>query len=546
MKIPIMNPYTKNNFQLALKSTNNLLDFTSLMDLFNLSIERYKDKTAYTCNNNKLTFNDIDRLSRSFAAFLQSTLNISKGERIGLMCPNILSFPVAMWGIIRLGGVQVNINPSYTAKELKHQLNDAQVETIVILSTSTKVLADIQAQTSIKNIIIVSADDFLTNPKDSVSIDSRLLNTTSFIQALKQGDELELTQPTISHKDLVFLQYTGGTTGLSKGAMLTHKNVLANVLQYSELNHGRINYEEETVVTAIPMYHIFALTINTLCYFFFGAQNILITDPRNAELFVQAWQQNKVTFFTGVNTLFNSLLHLPTFHEVNFSSLKLTIGGGAPVQDVVANKWFALTGTKLSEGYGLSETSPVLTLNIKDKNPDIVGIGKPLPLTEISIRDDDGKAVAQGESGELCAKGPQVMLGYWQKPSATKEVMTDDGYFKTGDIAFLDGQGYYHIIDRKKDMILVSGFNVYPNEIESILAEMPSVLESACVGFSDENTGESVHAFIVLTSNNITAEDVLKHCRTKLCAYKIPKIINFVNELPKSSVGKLLRRELRE
>ncbi len=541
-----MNAYTKNNFQLALKSSDNLLDFTSLMDLFNLSIERYKDKTAYTCNNNKLTFNDIDRLSRSFAAFLQSSLNISKGERIGLMCPNILSFPVVMWGIIRLGAVQVNINPTYTAKELKHQLNDAQVETIVILSTSTKVLADIQAQTSIKNIIIVSVDDFLTNPKDSVSIDSRLLNTTSFIQALKQGDELELTQPTITHKDLVFLQYTGGTTGLSKGAMLTHKNVLANVLQYSELNHGRINYEEEIVVTAIPMYHIFALTINTLCYFFFGAQNILITDPRNAELFVQAWQKNKVTFFTGVNTLFNSLLHLPTFHEVNFSSLQLTIGGGAPVQDVVANKWFALTGTKLSEGYGLSETSPVLTLNIKDKNPDVIGIGKPLPLTEISIRDDDGKAVAQGESGELCAKGPQVMLGYWQKPSATKEVMTDDGYFKTGDIAFLDGQGYYHIIDRKKDMILVSGFNVYPNEIESILAEMPSVLESACVGFSDENTGESVHAFIVLTSNNITAEDVLKHCRTKLCAYKIPKIINFVNELPKSSVGKLLRRELRE
>ncbi len=534
-----------NNFQLTLKSKSNLFDFRSLMDLFHLSIDHYKDKVAYSCHNKELSFNDIDRLSRDFAAYLQSNLNIDQGERVGLMCPNTLAFPIAMWGIIRIGAVQVNINPSYTANELQHQINDAQVDTIVILSSSTTVLADIQEQTNIKNIIIVSIDDFLKGGQHSPLIDNRLTKTINFTDALKCGYELDVNEPTIYSHDLVFLQYTGGTTGLSKGAMLTHGNVLANVLQYSEFNSQRIAYETEVVVTAIPMYHIFALTVNTLCYFFYGAKNILISDPKNSELFVQAWQENKVTFFTGVNTLFNSLLHVESFKKLDFSSLKLTIGGGAPVQEAVAKKWLELTGIKLSEGYGLSETSPVLTLNISDNNSAITGIGKPLPLTEISLRDDKGIIVAQGESGELCAKGPQVMLGYWQNPNATKEVMTDDGFFKTGDIAFLDDQSHYHIVDRKKDMILVSGFNVFPNEIEAVLADLYGIFESACVGVPDEKTGEAVQAFIVRTASDITEKTVIDHCRTKLSAYKVPKVINFVSELPKSTVGKILRRELR-
>ena len=522
--------------------------YDSMLDLFNQSVVKYKKTTAFSNFERELSFNDVDRLSRDFAAYLQTQLHIKKGERVALMCPNTLCFPIAMWGIIRVGGVQVNVNPMYTPRELQHQLNDAQVDTIIIFSSATKTLADIIDNTSIKNIITINLDDLVDKNLPSAAVDNRLSVTTTFTDALTKGQNLALEEPVLSHDDLLFLQYTGGTTGLSKGAMLTHGNIIANIVQFQEFSKNRIKYGKEIIITAIPMYHIFALTVNTLCYFLFGAKNILVTDPRNMAAFVEIWKKNETTDFTGVNTLFNGLLHTPGFSEVDFSALKLSVGGGAAVQQAVADKWQSITGIRLEEGYGLSETSPILTLNFGGNNSYVPGIGVPLPSTDISIRDDAGNIVPQGESGELCAKGPQVMAGYWQNSDATEETMTEDGYFKTGDIALLDEHGFFHIVDRKKDMILVSGFNVYPNEIEAEIAHMPGIMESACIGVPDEKTGEAVKVFVVKENSEdseITEQDVIDFCRLHLTAYKVPKSIVFIDQVPKSSVGKLLRRELR-
>jgi long-chain acyl-CoA synthetase len=456
-----------------------------------------------------------------------------------------------MWGIIRIGAVQVNVNPMYTPRELQHQLNDAQVDTIVIFSPSTKVLADILDDTGIKNIITVDLDDLVDKGLPCAAIDERLTNAIGFTDALTQGKALELSMPALNQDDLLFLQYTGGTTGLSKGAMLSHGNVIANILQYQEFAKNHIHYGNDIVITAIPMYHIFALMANTLSYFTFGAKNVLVTNPRDMASFVEIWKNTPATMFTGVNTLFNGLLHTAGFDQVDFSSLKLCIGGGASVQTAVAEKWQQVTGVKLHEGYGLSETAPVLTLNFgrfskeKDQTEDVSGIGVPVPNTDISIRDDLGNSVAQGEPGELCAKGPQVMSGYWNNVDASNNCMTPDGYFKTGDIAMLDDNGFFHIIDRKKDMINVSGFNVYPNEIEAEVANMPGILESACIGIDDERTGETVKLFVVKEDKSITEQDIINFCRQGLTAYKVPKHIVFIDEIPKSTVGKLLRRELR-
>ena len=530
-----------NNIAHDIDSSN----YDSILDIFNQTIVKYQNKTAFSNFGVELSFNDVDRLSRDFAAYLQSQLQIKKGDRVAVMCPNTLCFPVAMWGIIRVGGVQVNVNPLYTARELQHQLNDAQVETIVVFSSSTPVLADVLEQTTIKNVITINLDDLVNKGLPSAVIDKRLDNSIPFIDALAQGYILALDEPILSTDDLLFLQYTGGTTGLSKGAMLSHGNIIANILQYQEFTKNNIEHGKEIVITAIPMYHIFALTANTLCYFSFGAKNILVTNPRDMPAFVELWQNHKVTFFTGVNTLFNGLLHTPGFAEVDFSALKLTVGGGAAVQQAVALKWQQVTGNRLFEGYGLSETSPILTLNFGIDSDYVFGIGIPVPSTDISIRDESGAIVAQGESGELCAKGPQVMPGYWHNLEATRETMTEDGYFKTGDVAMLDEHGFFHIVDRKKDMIIVSGFNVYPNEIESELAHMSDLLESACIGIADDKTGEAVKVFAVKKNNNLTEQDVINFCRQNLTAYKVPKSVCFIDQIPKSSVGKILRRELR-
>jgi len=527
--------------------------YKSLIDLFHQTTAKYKQQTAYSNFGAELTFEQVDELSRSFAAFLQSKLNIAKGERVALMCPNTLCFPVAMFGIIRVGAVQVNVNPMYTARELAHQLNDAQVDTIIVFSPSTTMLADIIDKTRVKNVITVDLDDLVNKGLPCAPVDERLTETISFTDALAQGENIELSEPTLSQDDLLYLQYTGGTTGLSKGAMLSHGNLIANILQFQEFSKNHIHYGKDVVITAIPMYHIFALMANTLSYFTFGAKNVLVTNPRDMPSFVEIWKNTPATIFTGVNTLFNGLLHTQGFDQVDFSSLKLCIGGGAAVQQAVADKWQQVTGVRLQEGYGLSETSPVLSLNFgatnNGKEVYIPGIGVPLPNTDISIRDDLGNSVVQGESGELCAKGPQVMSGYWNNAEATAECMTHDGYFKTGDVALLDDTGFFHIVDRKKDMINVSGFNVYPNEIEAEVAQMSGILESACVGMEDAKTGEAVKLFVVTDKEsedaNMTEQDVISFCRQGLTAYKIPKQVVFINEIPKSSVGKLLRRELR-
>jgi long-chain acyl-CoA synthetase len=539
------------NYPDNVNHTIDINSYTSLVDLFHQTTAKYHQQTAYSNFGAELSFKQVDELSRDFSAFLQNQLKVNKGERVALMCPNTLCFPVAMWGIIRAGAVQVNVNPMYTPRELEHQLNDAQVETIVIFSPSTKMLANIIDNTGIKNVITVDLDDLVNKGLPCAPVDESLTNTISFTDVLAQGESLELTEPSLCQDDLLFLQYTGGTTGLSKGAMLSHGNLIANVLQYQEFAKDHIDYGNDIVITAIPMYHIFALMANTLSYFSFGAKNVLVTNPRDMPAFVDVWKNTPATMFTGVNTLFNGLLHTPGFEQVDFSSLKLCIGGGAAVQQAVADKWQQVTGVRLQEGYGLSETSPILTLNFgnAEQSEYIPGIGVPMPSTDISIRDDDGNSVAQGESGELCAKGPQVMSGYWNNVEATEDCMTPDGYFKTGDVAMLDDKGFFHIVDRKKDMIIVSGFNVYPNEIEAEVAKMPGILESACIGTADDKTGEAVKLFVVtdetLADANITEQDVINFCRQRLTAYKIPKYVVFIDEIPKSSVGKLLRRELR-
>ena len=521
--------------------------YDSLIDLFHQTTTKYEQQTAFSNFGAELTFKQVEELSRCFAAYLQNKLNVVQGERVALMCPNTLCFPVAMWGIIRVGAVQVNVNPMYTARELTHQLNDAQVDTIIIFAQSSKMLADILDKTDVKNIITIDLDDLVNKGLPCVPVDERLTDTIKFTDALTQGEKLELSEPALSHDDLLYLQYTGGTTGLSKGAMLSHGNLIANILQYQEFTKNHIDHGNDIIITAIPMYHIFALMANTLAYFCFGAKNVLVTNPRDMESFVEVWKNTRATTFTGVNTLYNGLLHTPGFDQVDFSALKVCVGGGAAVQQAVADKWQEVTGARLYEGYGLSETSPVVTLNFgnRDQSEYISGIGVPLPNTDISIRDDSGNTVQQGQSGELCVKGPQVMQGYWNNPSATAESMTADGYFKTGDVAMLDDGGFFHIVDRKKDMINVSGFNVYPNEIEAEVAKMPGVLESACIGVPDDRTGEAVKLFVVKAEQSITEQDIIDYCRQGLTAYKVPKQVVFLDEIPKSTVGKLLRRELR-
>jgi long-chain acyl-CoA synthetase len=508
--------------------------------------ERFSDKVAFSNFGATKTYAEVLSLSRDFAAYLQNELGITKGDRVALMAPNMMAFPIAMFGILRAGAVQVNVNPMYTARELEHQLNDADTDTIVVFSGSTKTLADVIDRTGIKNVIVAKLDDLIGLGLPSPPTDERLKNSIAFLDALSAGADMNLSDVKLSGDDLIFLQYTGGTTGLSKGAMLTHRNLVSNIMQFECCAGDYIRLGEDVVITAIPMYHIFALMVNTLSYFKFGGTNVMITNPRDMPAFVKEWSKWKVTVFTGVNTLYNGLLHTPGFADLDFSSLGFSVGGGAAVQKAVSDKWKEVTGKHIKEGYGLSETSPILTINPFGMTEFINAIGVPAPSTDISLRDDDGNEVPQGERGELCAKGPQVMKGYWRREDATAEVMTDDGYFRTGDIAVMDETGYFRIVDRKKDMIIVSGFNVFPNEIEAEIAAMDGVLECACVGVPDEKTGEAAKVFIVRSDEALTKEAVRAHCKKCLTGYKVPRQIVFIDELPKSTVGKILRRELRD
>ena len=520
--------------------------YSSVMEMFEAAMKGYADKPAFRCFGQTLTFADTDRLSRNFAAYLQRELGVRKGDRIAVMLPNIPAFPLAMMGIVRAGAVQVNVNPLYTPRELEYQLNDAGAEIIVIFSGVSATLAEIIDKTSVKRVISVGLGDGTGAVIPSPAVDARLKEVIAFSDALAEGADLAFTSVPVSGDDLLFLQYTGGTTGLSKGAALSHRNLVANTEQFKAFVPDALRPGQEVVVTALPLYHVFALMVNFISYYSIGAENWLVTNPRDMDGFVEILGKSRLTVFTGVNTLFSAITMHPKINEVDFSNLRVAIGGGATVLPTTSQKWKALTGKDILEGYGLSETSPILTLNPMTKTGFSATVGLPFPSTDIKLLDADDKEAAIGEAGEICAKGPQVMKGYWQKPDANAAAFTADGYFRTGDIGVFDAKGFLKIVDRKKDMIIVSGFNVYPNEVEAVAAACAGVAECACVGRPDEKTGETVRLFVAKAPGaTLCEQDVIAHCRRELAAYKVPKEVRFLDTLPKSNVGKILRKDLR-
>ena len=519
----------------------------SVLELLEAAMGRYAEKPAFHCLGQTLTYADTDRLSRNFAAYLQGELGVKKGDRIAVMLPNIPAFALAMIGIVRAGGVQVNVNPLYTARELEHQLNDAGVETIVIFNGVSATLAEIISKTGVKRVINVAPGDGIGAELPSPSLDPRLTNAVAFSSTLATGAELDFKPVSLAGDDLLFLQYTGGTTGLSKGAALSHRNLVANTEQFKAFLGDALRPGEDVVVTALPLYHIFALMLNFISYYSTGAENWLVPNARDINTLVDIMRQARCTAFTGVNTLFGGLLMHPKIAEVDFSRLRVAIGGGAAVLPTTSAKWKALTGQHIREGYGLSETSPILTLNpAASENGFSATVGLPLPSTDIKLLDDDNNEVPIGEPGEVCAKGPQVMRGYWNKPEANADAFTADGYFRTGDIGVFDAKGFLKIVDRKKDMIIVSGFNVFPNEVEAVAAACSGVAECACIGRPDDKTGEAVRLFVAKAPGaSLTEADLIAHCRGQLSAYKVPKEVRFLDALPKSNVGKILRKDLR-
>ncbi|MGH8040426.1 MAG: AMP-binding protein [Rudaea sp.] len=531
--------------------------FRSLVHVLETACDRFAHRPAFANMGRVLSYRDIDRLSRHFASYLRNDLKLARGDRVAIMLPNVLQYPVAIFGALRAGLVVVNTNPLYTARELRHQLHDAGVSAIVVLDNFAATLAEVLHDTPCKHVITTGIGDLLGFPKSAlVNLalkhikkmvpDYRIDHAVRFNTALARGARNAAPKVQVDHADIAFLQYTGGTTGVAKGAMLTHGNLVANMLQASAWIGHNIREGEEVIVTAIPLYHIFALTANCLVFMKFGGLNHLVINPRDMPGFVKILRGIRLTAITGVNTLFNGLLNTPGFDKVDFSDLHLTLGGGTAVQRSVAERWKKTTGVTLVEAYGLTETSPAVCMNPLDLAEYNGSIGLPIPTTEVSVRDDDNHPVASGEPGELCVRGPQVMKGYWQRPEETAKVIDADGWLHTGDIARIDEKGYFYIVDRKKDMILVSGFNVYPNEIEDVVAQCPGVLEVAAVGVPDEKSGEAVKIVVVRKDPNLTAETIKAHCKANLTGYKMPKIIEFRDSLPKTNVGKILRRELRD
>jgi long-chain acyl-CoA synthetase len=517
----------------------------SVLAMLEEAMKRYAEKPAFRCFGKTLNYADTDRLSRNFAAYLQQKLGVKKGDRIAVMMPNLPAFPLAFLGIVRAGAVQVNVNPLYTPRELEHQLNDAGVEIIVIFTGVSATLAEIIGKTAVKHVISVGPGDGIGAALPTPPVDARLTGVIAFADALAQGAALPFVPVALTGDDLLFLQYTGGTTGLSKGAALSHRNLVANTEQFKAFMPDALRPGQEVVVTALPLYHIFALMVNFITYFSIGAENWLVPNPRDMDSFIAVLRDARCTIFTGVNTLFAGLVMHPKIGEADFSRLRVAVGGGAAVLPTTSAKWKALTGKDILEGYGLSETSPILTVNPMTIEGFSGTVGLPFPSTDIKLLDDD-REVAMGEAGEVCAKGPQVMKGYWQKPEANAAAFTADGYFRTGDVGVFDERGFLRIVDRKKDMIIVSGFNVYPNEVEAVVAACAGVAECACVGKPDEKTGEAVRLFVAKAAGaTLTEADVIAHCRRELTAYKVPKEVRFLEALPKSNVGKILRKDLR-
>ena len=529
--------------------------FRSLIELFDSSIAKYRDRPAFHSMGKGISFDELDKRSRDFGAWLQAR-GLGKGARVAIMMPNCLQYPIAMFGVLRAGCTVVNVNPLYTARALEHQLTDAGAEAIVVLENFGHVLQEVRGRTPVKHVIVTSLGEMLGVKGVIVNLVVRkvkkmvppydLAGAVSFKQALADGASKKLVTPALTHDDIAFLQYTGGTTGVSKGAMLLHRNIIAALLQYEAWLTPAIGEQRAIIITALPLYHIFSLTVNCLVMMVVGGENVLITNPRDIPGFVKELAKHKYTIITGVNTLFNALLNHPDFAKLDFSSVRLAVGGGMAVQKAVADRWRQVTGTPLIEGYGLTETAPSATANPMNIGEFSGSIGVPMPSTEVVLRDDNGRDVPHGQPGEICIRGPQVMAGYWQRPDETAKVLGKDGFLHTGDIGIMDEKGFIRIVDRKKDMILVSGFNVYPNEIEQVLAMHPGVLECAAIGVADEHSGEVPKVFVVKKDPQLTEQDVLEHCKKELTAYKRPKYVEFRAELPKTNVGKILRRALRD
>ena len=531
-------------------------EYSSINDLLEMSFEKFSSKPAFHNMGTTLTYSDIDRLSRKFASYLQNDLNLKKGERVAIMMPNILQYPIALFGILRAGLIAVNVNPLYTARELEHQLKDAEVSTIVLFANSAHVLEKAMKGCKVKHIILTEIGDMLKFPKNHIVNfvlkrvkkmvpDFNLPVSYDFVECLEKGDESKFVRPMISHEDIAFLQYTGGTTGVAKGAILTHKNIVSNMIQARAWIKNLIKEGEEIIITPLPLYHIFSLTANCFIFSSVGALNVLITNPRDIPGFVKELKKWKFTAITGVNTLFNALLNNQDFVRLDFSTLKVALGGGMAVQKSVADKWKLVTRRPLIEAYGLTETSPAACINPMTLDNYNGYIGLPIPSTIVEIRDENDKVVPANEIGEVCIKGPQVTQGYWNRPDETAKVITTDGFFKTGDLGFMTENGFVKIVDRKKDMILVSGFNVYPNELEEIMASHPKILECAAVGIPDEKSGEVVKLFVVKKDESLTEAEVVAFAREHMTSYKVPKKVEFRAELPKSNVGKILRKDLR-
>lgn len=546
-----------NSYPAGVPAEINPDQYASVVDMFEQFVDDYRELPAFTNMGVTLTFDDLDRLSANFASYLQNELGLEKGERVALMMPNLLQYPVTLFGILRAGLTAVNVNPLYTSRELHHQLNDAGAKAIVIVANFASTLQEVIEETPVRHVVVTEVGDlfpwwkrmlvnFVVRHVKKMVPHYRLPQACTLRAALSIGERKSHRNVALTGDDIAFLQYTGGTTGVAKGAMLTHRNMVANVLQAQAWIGNACERGRELIVTALPLYHIFSLTANCLTFMSLGGHNLLITNPRDMKGFVKELGKYRFTAMTGVNTLFNGLLNTPGFESLDFSRLKLTLGGGMAVQKAVAERWHKVTGKPLLEAYGLTETSPAVCINPLNLERYNGTVGLPVPSTEVKFIDDTGRELALGEVGELCVRGPQVMKGYWQRPEETAKVLDGDGWLRTGDMAMMDEKGFVRLVDRKKDMILVSGFNVYPNEIEDVLAMHPGVLEVAAIGVPDENSGEVVKVFIVRKDPNLTEEDIMRYSRENLTGYKRPKHIEFRDELPKSNVGKILRKELRK
>ena len=529
--------------------------YASVREVLEESCAKYGSRRAYSCMGKAITFTELDDLSATFGAFLQAR-GLAKGARVALMMPNVLQYPICLFGTLRAGCTVVNTNPLYTARELEHQLTDSGAEVIVVVENFAHTLAEVLGKTKIKHVVVTSIGemlglkglliDFVLRRVKKLVPPWRIDGAMSLKSALAEGRRRKLDTVAIGHDDIAFLQYTGGTTGVAKGAMLQHRNIIANLLQAGAWVRPFLGEQAHVVITPLPLYHIFSLTANCLTFMTLGGENVLITNPRDIPGFVKELGRHRFTGITGVNTLFNALLNNADFHKLDFSPLQMTLGGGMAVQKAVAERWQEVTGKPLIEAYGLTETSPAVTINPLDLQEYNGSIGLPVPSTDIELRDDGGHAVPLGKPGEIWVTGPQVMAGYWHRPDETAKVIDDRGWLATGDIGVMDERGFVRIVDRKKDMILVSGFNVYPNEIEAVVAMHSGVLECAAIGAPDEKSGEAVHLFVVKKDSSLTAAALLEHCRAHLTGYKCPREVEFRDELPKSNVGKILRRELRE